>query len=300
MSDPQKLDRAVQAILRSYQDIGGINHLHGSNLPSRHGVSEILDLAVDLLFPGYFSRLDVDTRELEPVTRQKTQHLFSLLSQEVFKSLVWESRSGHSPEEVVDGFSAKATTITEHFLAFFPELRQILKEDVIAIYEGDPAAKSEPEIILAYPGFYGVTVYRIAHFLYGQQVPLIPRMMTEICHSVSGIDIHPGAKIGRRFCIDHGTGVVIGETAVIGNNVKLYQGVTIGALSVTKASAAAKRHPTLEDNVTVYARTTILGGDTVIGQGSVIGGNVWLTKSVPPNSTIYLTPDLKQKIRTSP
>ena len=170
-----------------------------------------------------------------------------------------------------------------------------MKEDVTAIYNGDPAAKSEDEIILAYPSFYAITVYRLAHELYCLNVPLIPRMMTEHAHMKTGIDIHPGAKIGRHFCIDHGSSLVIGETAVIGDHVKLYQGVTLGALSLKGRETQGVRHPRLEDHVTVYARTTILGGETVIGAHSIIGGNVWLTASVPPHSKIYLTSDLQQR-----
>ena len=162
-----------------------------------------------------------------------------------------------------------------------------LGQDIDAMYEGDPAAKSRDEVIRTYPGFYAIAAYRIAHELHSLGVLGIPRIITEHAHSKTGIDIHPGAKIGDHFCIDHGTGVVIGETSVIGDHVKIYQGVTLGALSVNKEDASKKRHPTLEDNVVVYAGATILGGETVIGKGSVIGGNVWLTSSIPPNSKIY-------------
>ena len=174
--------------------------------------------------------------------------------------------------------------------AFFerlPAIQQSLQADAEAMYAGDPAAKSVEEVIIAYPGFFAIATYRIAHELSLLGVPLIPRILTEYAHQVTGIDIHPGAKIGGSFCIDHGTGIVIGETTVIGNNVKLYQGVTLGALSVSKDLASSKRHPTVEDNVVIYSYATILGGDTVIGHGSIIGGNVWLIESVPPNSKIY-------------
>lgn len=173
---------------------------------------------------------------------------------------------------------------------FFDALQRIfekLNEDVLAMYEGDPAAKSKSEVIQTYPGFYAIAAYRIAHELHLLGVKGIPRVITEHAHSRTGIDIHPSATIGNHFCIDHGTGVVIGETAVIGNHVKIYQGVTLGALSVSKDDASRKRHPTLEDHVVVYAGATILGGDTVIGHHSVVGGNVWLTRSVPANSKIY-------------
>jgi len=169
-----------------------------------------------------------------------------------------------------------------------PTIRSVLMEDVNAAFEGDPAAKSHEEVILAYPGLEALTVHRFAHFLWNRGIPLIPRMMSEYVHSSTGIDIHPGATIGGGFFIDHGTGVVIGETALIGSGVKIYQGVTLGALSVHKSLGNTKRHPTIGDNVTIYSGATILGGDTVIGSGSIIGGNVWLTSSLPPGSRIYM------------
>ncbi len=272
----------VDAVLKSYDTIGGINHLDGKNLPSRQSIHHILDLLKQILFPGYFESLKLTHENLPYVTGQKILNVIELLQKEASKSLNW-----HSGEDS----RMEAKTITYELIDYIPKLRETLKDDMTAIFKGDPAAKSEPEIILAYPGFQAVTVYRIAHFLYNKGVPLIPRLMSEIVHSETGIDIHPGAKIGRHFCIDHGTGVVIGETAVLGNNVKLYQGVTIGALSVPdRDKITAKRHPTLKDNVTVYARTTILGGETVIGKNSVIGGNVWITKSVPDNSKVFFSP----------
>lgn len=173
------------------------------------------------------------------------------------------------------------------FMDRVPELFGLLVQDAQALLDGDPAARSLYEVIRAYPGFYAVSLYRFAHELHRLHVPLIPRLITEYAHSRTGIDIHPGAQIGPQFCIDHGTGVVIGETCHIGQNVKLYQGVTLGALSVTKALASTKRHPTIEDDVVIYSGATILGGDTVIGRGSIIGGNVWITQSVPPNSRVY-------------
>ena len=180
-----------------------------------------------------------------------------------------------------------AAKLREQFFDALPRIYEKLGQDIDAMYEGDPAAKSRDEVIRTYPGFYAIAAYRIAHELHSLGVLGIPRIITEHAHSKTGIDIHPGAKIGDHFCIDHGTGVVIGETSVIGDHVKIYQGVTLGALSVNKEDASKKRHPTLEDNVVVYAGATILGGETVIGKGSVIGGNVWLTSSIPPNSKIY-------------
>ncbi len=190
---------------------------------------------------------------------------------------------------------ADAAGLTAKFIAELPEVRRLLRTDIAAAYEGDPAAKCPAEVILAYPGMYAITVHRIAHVLYRLKVPLIPRIMAELAHSRTGIDIHPGASIGERFFIDHGTGVVIGETCVIGRNVKLYQGVTLGALSFPLDDRGlpvkgVKRHPNVEDNVVIYAGATILGGDTTIGHDSEIGGNVWLMESIPPHSRVYNRP----------
>jgi len=194
---------------------------------------------------------------------------------------------------VLDG--EKAQAITENFFNELPALYTELMNDAAAITEFDPAAESIQEVIMAYPGFYATTVYRMSHQLYKQHVKILPRIFTEYAHSKTGIDIHPGASIGGSFFIDHGTGIVIGETTVIGNNVKIYQGVTLGALNVSKELAKQKRHPTIEDNVIIYSGATILGGDTVIGRDSVIGGNVWLTNSVPSHSIVYHKSELKIK-----
>lgn len=188
-----------------------------------------------------------------------------------------------------------AKEIVDEFVAALPEVRRLVDTDVQAAYDGDPAATSRMEVVMAYPGLYAVTIHRLAHVLYKLKVPIIPRVMSELAHSKTGIDIHPGATIGERFFIDHGTGVVIGETTVIGRNVRLYQGVTLGGLSFEKDSTGAlvkglKRHPNIEDNVVIYANATILGGDTTIGHDSEIGGNVWIKESVPPYSRVYNKP----------
>jgi serine O-acetyltransferase len=189
-----------------------------------------------------------------------------------------------------------ADELAEKFVSSFPEVKRLVESDVQAAYEGDPAATSPMEVVMAYPGLYAVTVHRLAHELYKLKIPVIPRIMSEIAHSKTGIDIHPGATIGERFFIDHGTGVVIGETTIIGRNVKIYQGVTLGAKSFAKDPVTGalvkgiKRHPNVEDNVVIYAGATILGGDTTIGHDSEIGGSVWLISSVPPNSRVYNTP----------
>jgi len=177
--------------------------------------------------------------------------------------------------------------LSKLFFEQMPELYRLLNSDIQAIFNGDPAAQSEFEVVRTYPGFFAISFYRLAHSLYKHEVPLLPRILTEWAHSKTGIDIHPAARIDEYFYIDHGTGIVIGESCIIGKNVKLYQGVTLGALSVAKSMAFSKRHPTVEDNVVIYAGATILGGETIIGHDSIIGGNVWLTKSVPPHSTVY-------------
>jgi serine O-acetyltransferase len=182
---------------------------------------------------------------------------------------------------------------SKKFFNILPDMYRVLNTDIEAIFRGDPAAISKFEVIRAYPGFYAICFYRIAHALLNLDIPLLPRILTEYAHSKTGIDIHPAAEIGEYFCIDHGTGVVIGETCIIGDHVKLYQGVTLGALSVDKSMAFIKRHPTVEDHVIIYSGATILGGDCIIGHHSIVGGNVWLTKSIPPGSTVYHRPDIE-------
>ncbi|MCS7088539.1 MAG: serine O-acetyltransferase [Thermoflexales bacterium] len=196
-----------------------------------------------------------------------------------------------------DGQADPAALAAQFFDAPLVRIARLLWLDAQAIYEGDPAARSLEEVIATYPGLCAIAAHRIAHWFFERQVPIFPRMLSEIAHQRTGIDIHPGAKIGHSFCIDHGTGVVIGETTVIGNRVKLYQGVTLGALSVSKALARSKRHPTIEDDVVIYANATILGGETVIGHHSIIGGNVWLTESVPPYSVVYHRAEVQVKPR---
>ncbi len=187
------------------------------------------------------------------------------------------------------------TSIPQRFMAELPEIYSLLRQDAAAIHEADPAARSVDEVILTYPGFYAIAIFRVAHALHTLGLPLLPRLLTEFAHQRTGVDIHPGAIIGRRFVIDHGTGVVIGETTVIGNGVKIYQGVTLGALVVQKNLSNKKRHPTLEDDVVVYANATILGGETVVGRGSVIAGNAWLTQSVPPQSVVTRRSEVRHR-----
>jgi len=276
-------------IIESYGKLGGINHLSGPNLPSRSGVIAILEAIETLIFPGFQSEEKLDDDLIAYTIGAKTRRLVRELTVEIARSLEYAARN--RGEEILPGCCRKeAEGYALDILAGIPRLRQRAMEDVEAAFLGDPAAKNRDEVILSYPGLEAVACHRIAHELYRLNIPLIPRMMSEHVHKNTGIDIHPGAEIGDMFFIDHATGVVIGETAVIGKNVKLYQGVTIGALSVAKDQADTKRHPTLEDDVTIYAGATILGGKTVIGRGSVIGGNVWITSSVPAFSVVYNRP----------
>jgi len=251
-----------------------INKLYQSHkacptCPSPAEVSEFYIQLLGALFPDFSSESFTDLASFEA-------HLQML--QKKLKELLLNT-PGHN--------GASTQTVTSHLFDSLPKIHDQLEQDVIAMYAGDPAAKSTSEVVRTYPGFYAIAAYRIAHELHRLGSVGIPRVITEHAHSKTGIDIHPAAKIGDHFCIDHGTGVVIGETTVIGNHVKIYQGVTLGALSVDKSDAEKKRHPTIEDNVVIYAGATILGGETTIGHDSIIGGSVWLTRSVPSNSKIY-------------
>ena len=278
---------ALDTLIRSYEASGGVNHRGGSNLPSKEAVHSIVAGLETLAFPGYRREDQIDDASLPHVIGLLAHRLAGELIRETARSLEYAYRhAGRSGCPAACLMEAK--DIVDSLFESLPAIRATLMTDVQACFDGDPAAKSVEEVILSYPGLEAVAVHRFANFLWKRSVPLIPRMMSEYVHSRTGIDIHPGAAIGERFFIDHGTGVVIGETTVIGRNVKVYQGVTLGALSVRKASADVKRHPTIGDDVTIYSGATILGGDTVIGSGSVIGGNVWLTESVPEGSRVYL------------
>ena len=276
----QDLSKITDAILRSYESCGGINHVDGANLPSKRALASICDDLLQLLFPGFHDREPIKSVHLSQVTSHRVTAIAERLSAELCKSL----RLGEPQCP-----TAQAERVTVEFLERLPAVRALLTTDVAAAFAGDPAAARSDEIILAYPFLEAVSIQRLAHVLYGLGVPLVPRIMTEWAHSRTGIDIHPGAKIGAHFFIDHGTGVVVGETAEIGEHVKLYQGVALIARSLAGGQAlkGVKRHPTLEDRVTVYAGTTIMGGDTVVGAGSTIGANVFLTHSVRPRSLVF-------------
>jgi serine O-acetyltransferase len=263
-----------------------VNHSGGANLPGRGSIEDILHGLDEIIFPGFWENQGLDHNNLRLITAEKVNHLARELIRETEKSLVFSARNG-SLSCGHEGCHAAAALIVESFFEELPAIRRALSLDMEAAFRGDPAAKSFEEVILSYPGFQAITVYRLAHYFWKAQVPLIPRMMSELVHGRTGIDIHPGAEIGDCFFIDHGTGVVIGETTIIGKNVKLYQGVTLGALSVKKEESRRKRHPTIEDDVTIYSHATILGGETIIGRGSTIGGNVWITDSVSPGTVVY-------------
>ena len=278
--------KSVDSLLETYGSYGMVNHSVGANLPGRESIAAIVRCLDELIFPGFLENQGLDHRSLRLITAEKVNRLARELIREIEKSLVFSARSG-SLSCGNEGCHAAAELIAENFFEDLPVIRRALSLDMEAAFRGDPAAKSFEEVILSYPGFQAITVHRLAHFFWKAQVPLIPRMMSELIHGGTGIDIHPGAEIGESFFIDHGTGVVIGETTVIGKNVKLYQGVTLGALSVKKEEGNRKRHPTIEDDTTIYSNATILGGDTIIGRGSIIGGNVWLTESVPAGTVVY-------------
>ncbi|MGV1099517.1 serine O-acetyltransferase [Thiovibrio sp. JS02] len=293
-----QLPGIVDQVVATCYDNACFEHVESEPLPSRQHVIEILDSCRDILFPGYFRNQGIDRVSLNYQLGLEISGLYERLAREITHAIRHEClRHEHSCSHC-EG-AGKETAF--HFIKALPRLRAILATDVRAAYEGDPAAGSYDEIIFSYPGMFAITVYRIASELNNLAVPILPRIMSEHAHSITGIDIHPGAVIGDSFFIDHGTGVVIGQTSIIGNRVKLYQGVTLGALSFRRDDTGdldrrSKRHPTLEDDVTVYAGSTILGGDTVIGARSVIGGNTWLTQSVPPDTKVLLkSPELIMK-----
>jgi serine O-acetyltransferase len=270
------------------------NIWEGCQLPGRDAVEQTLDRILAVLFPGVFGHQVVSESELNEFILESLASVRGALSHQIAMALDYRdslSRTLNADDPRCGENAAKGAEVALALLESLPGIRQVLGEDLLAAYEGDPAAGSVVEVLMSYPFVQAITVHRVAHELYRAGVPLIPRMMSEVAHSRTGSDIHPGASIGPGFFIDHGTGVVIGETAVIGRGVKLYQGVTLGALSFPKDQdgnpiKGIKRHPNIEDNVTIYAGATVLGGQTTIGKGSVIGGNCWITSSVPPDTVV--------------
>lgn len=271
-------------LIVSYAKVGGINHLDGKNLPSKTAVMAITVDLLRLLFPGFFDERTIHSSELKVEMVSLMDSVLARLEDEIAKSLEYAPPEGLAKKDL----RGAAREFTVELLGSLPAVRELLKTDVDAAYDGDPAALSHEEIIVAYPFVEAIAVQRVAHEFYRRRIALIPRIMTEWAHARTGMDLHPGAKIGSHFFVDHCTGTVVGETCQIGNWVKLYHGVTLGAKSTAAVEQlrGQKRHPTIEDHVTIYPGATILGGGTVIGEGSTIGGNVFLTTSVPPHSLV--------------
>jgi len=283
----KKIQNLVGKIAQTYRGDSGINFIDTSNLPVRGEILQILDLLFEVLFPGHTGKRTVTKSNIKFIVGDILCQVYTELSEQIERAYLYQCKI-----DKCEGCDCRtmAENVTQHLLTQLPKIRQMLKGDVCAAFDGDPAAKSYEEIVISYPCITAIATYRIAHELYLKQVPLVPRIMSECAHSKTGIDIHPGAKIGKNFFIDHGTGVVIGETTIIGDKVKIYQGTTLGAMSFPKDKRGkiikgGKRHPTIEDNVTIYAEATILG-DIIIGKNSVIGGNVWIKESVPAGVTV--------------
>ncbi|MDQ1280482.1 MAG: Serine O-acetyltransferase [Thermoproteota archaeon] len=287
------LPKLVDEIAEDYEKYGGINHIEGRDLPLKQAVIGVLEDLLTVVFPGYLGKAEITKSNTKYFLGNILNSIHSNLVDEVEKSLKYACRRiKECPEDVC---LKRAHVVVKEFLQKLPEIRTLVRGDIQAAYYGDPAAKSIDEVILSYPCVLAIGTYRVAHELHVGGVPLVPRIMSEYAHSITGIDIHPGAKIGRNFFIDHGTGVVIGETTEIGENVKLYQGVTLGALSFPKDERGRiikgrKRHPTIGNNVIIYSGATILGGKTVIGDDAVVGGNVWITSSIPAGIEVTITP----------
>lgn len=293
-----QLDGLVKGLLESYEKYPIIRNIDSTNRINRSVVLDILDKLRAIVFPGYFEMRNLRQNSLEYHVGEILENIQYNLTKQTARALLHKGEDAPQSQEAA---MKEAQYVVDKFLAKIPDVRELLATDVQAGYDGDPAAFNTDEVILSYPGFYAIFVNRLAHELYRLGVPLIPRMMTEHAHGKTGIDIHPGATIGEYFFIDHGTGVVVGETTEIGNNVKLYQGVTLGALSTRGGQSLrnAKRHPTLMDNVTVYSGASILGGETIIGTGAVIGSNAFVTSSVPAHTRVSIkNPELKFKDRS--
>ena len=284
-------------LVASYARVGGINHLDGKNLPSKRAITAITQDLLRLLFPGFFDEKPLHSSEIKTETAALLNLVLEKLETEIRKSLEYNPPTDLQKKDI----PKTAHNLTLEFLGSLPRLREVLQTDMEAAYEGDPAAKSKEEVLVSYPFVEAIAVQRLAHELYLKNVALIPRIMTEWAHSRSGMDLHPGAQIGSHFFVDHCTGTVVGETTTIGNHVKMYHGVTLGAKSTSAVEQlrGKKRHPTIEDRVTIYPGATILGGETVIGAGSTIGGNVFLMESVPPNSIVlYDAPKMRVLSKT--
>ena len=305
----EAIPQVVKRLLASCKTEDCFDRVGPIRMPSHESVVRIIHQARRIIFPGYFTQTRFDYVNLEYCLGQETTELFESLSKQIVLSIQHDCLRHDQPcSQCIERSHETAL----QFIQALPELRTILATDIRAALGGDPAAKSYDEVIFCYPGLFAITVYRLAHKLHELDAPLLPRMMTEYAHGLTGIDIHPGAKIGESFFIDHGTGVVVGETTEIGNRVRVYQGVTLGALSIPRDRVDRfrnkKRHPTIEDEVIIYSNATILGGEAVIGARSIIGGNVWITESVPPDTRVLLKPpelvyignDTKSKAKAGP
>lgn len=300
-----RLPGLVQRFVASYDADPRTQRINRRFLPNRQEIAEIIELLLQLMYPGFFGRQDLTTHNVSYHVGELLPKLGSKLYRQIVNCLSHAEELAGGKIDSADSQEVchrQARHLTMEFLERLPAARETLAGDVQAAYDGDPAATNTDEVILAYPGMLAVTVYRLAHELHSLGVPLMPRIMTEWAHTMSGTDIHPGAKIGRSFFVDHASGVVVGETSQIGDNVKLYQGVTLGALSFPKDERGRvirgyKRHPTVKDSVTVYANATVLGGETVLGERAVIGGSVFLTESVPAEHSVSLKPP-ELRVRT--
>jgi serine O-acetyltransferase len=283
-----RIPAIVEAVVASLEDKDSADHIGFAMIPSPDSIGKIIDLYMTILMPGYYGNQNVDRSNVHYYLGDKINRLYTFLQEQIRKCLIHECCEA---KPACNECSDNAAEETLRFLEKIPRLRGILARDVKAAYAGDPAARSLEEIIFCYPSIRVVTIHRFAHELFRQGVPIIPRMLSEHAHALTGCDIHPGATIGVPFFIDHGTGVVIGETTVIGDNVRIYQGVTLGGAGFEKDETGqlirdTKRHPTIEEGCVIYAGATILGGNTVVEKGSIIGGNVWLTRSVPPGTKV--------------
>ncbi|MBQ2099626.1 MAG: serine acetyltransferase [Lachnospiraceae bacterium] len=283
----EEIDRIVNSIFSDFEGGKTIDEIDLYNKPNKTEVHELIQDLFGIIYPGYFRDRSYKTYNPKHHLAVVIEDVFYHLSKQIYLALDYGKERGSLPEEERKQESYR---ICKTFFDRIPMIREYVETDLLATYDGDPAAGSMEEIILAYPGLMAITVYRLAHELYLEHVPVLPRLMTEYAHSRTGIDIHPGATIGKYFFIDHGTGIVVGETSVIGKNVKIYQGVTIGALSTRGGQklSGKKRHPTICDNVTIYAGASILGGDTVIGENAVIGGNAFITRSIEANTRVSM------------
>jgi len=298
ISNSSKYDRVppvVKELLNTWESKENFPHISPVSIPSKEKIIEIIYQTRRILFPGYFTDTRLHASNLEYYLGKETTDLYEQVAEQITMAIRHDCRRN---DKLCTNCEENAHNKSLKFIEALPEIAAILHEDIRSALAGDPAIKSQDEVIFSYPGLFAISIFRTAHVLYKIGVPIIPRIMTEHAHSLTGIDIHPGATIGPGLFIDHGTGLVIGETTIIGKNVRLYQGVTLGALSLPRDAGESlrncKRHPTIEDDVIIYSNTTILGGDTVIGARSVIGGNIWLTESVEPDTKVLLKkPELR-------